>query len=146
MDRASSTWRNRIGLQNLPPLPHRMVVGDATRRSLTSAMAKMSRVARQAGHSGRSAGGMTRAAKAGVSQWRLGASLGHPTAAARRRKPDRRRALELLVSCCDGCTEAILLAHGYTMEQMAELVRAGLAKAKTERVVAGSRVNSRNRC
>ena len=50
-------------------------------------------------------------------------------------KPDRRRGLELL----DGCTEAIMLAHGFTIEQMAELVRAGLASATAERVVAGAR-------
>jgi hypothetical protein len=58
---------------------------------------------------------------------------------ARRRgpKPDRRRALELLASCSDGCTEAIMLAHGFTMMQMVELVRAGLATATAERIVAG---------
>jgi ABC-type amino acid transport system permease subunit len=55
----------------------------------------------------------------------------------RHRKPDRRRALELLASCPDGCTEAILLAHGFTTAQMVELVRAGLASVSAERVVAG---------
>jgi hypothetical protein len=54
-------------------------------------------------------------------------------------KPDRRRALELLASCRDGCTEAIMLAHGFTIEQLVDLVRAGLATATAERVVAGSR-------
>jgi hypothetical protein len=54
-------------------------------------------------------------------------------------KATRRRALELLASCRDGCTEAIMLAHGFTVEQMVELVRAGLATAQTERVVAGRR-------
>jgi hypothetical protein len=54
-------------------------------------------------------------------------------------KPDRRRALELLASCGDGCTEAILLAHGSTAEQMVELIRAGFATATAERVVAGGR-------
>ena len=58
---------------------------------------------------------------------------------ARRPKPDRRRALELLASCRDGCTEAILRAHGVTIPQMVELVRAGLASATPERVVAGKR-------
>jgi hypothetical protein len=52
-------------------------------------------------------------------------------------KPDRRRALELLASSRDSCTEAILLAHGFTMAHMVQLVRAGLATATTERVVAG---------
>jgi hypothetical protein len=54
-------------------------------------------------------------------------------------KPDRRRALELLASCRDGCTEAMMLAHGFTVPQMVDLVRAGLATATAERVVAGSR-------
>jgi hypothetical protein len=65
-----------------------------------------------------------------------------PTTDLRRRrgpKSDRRRALELLASCRDGCTEAILLAHGFTIPQMVELVRAGLATAMAERVVAGKR-------
>jgi hypothetical protein len=51
----------------------------------------------------------------------------------RRRKPDRRRALELLASYRDGCTEAIMLAHGFSIAQMVELVRAGLASAIGER-------------
>jgi hypothetical protein len=43
-------------------------------------------------------------------------------------KPDRRRALELLADCPqEGCTEAVMLANGVTIEQMVELVRAGLA-------------------
>jgi hypothetical protein len=35
------------------------------------------------------------------------------------------RALELLASCPDGCTEALMLAQGFTVDQMVELVRAG---------------------
>jgi hypothetical protein len=65
-----------------------------------------------------------------------------PTTDLRRRrlpKPDRRRALELLASCRDGCTEAMMLAHGFTIPQMVELVRAGLAMATADRVVAGRR-------
>jgi hypothetical protein len=54
-------------------------------------------------------------------------------------RPSRRRAIELLASCADGCSEAILMAHGFTVEQMAELVRSGLATAQTERVMAGGR-------
>jgi hypothetical protein len=54
-------------------------------------------------------------------------------------KPDRRRALELLAASPNGCTEAVMRAHGFTVEQMVELVRAGLASATAERVVAGSR-------
>jgi hypothetical protein len=68
------------------------------------------------------------------------AYLRQPRAGRRRRpKPDRRRALELLASCPNGCTEAILLAHGFTIEQMGDLVRSGLVSTRTERVVARSR-------
>jgi hypothetical protein len=54
-------------------------------------------------------------------------------------KPDRRRALELLATSPNGCTEAVMLAHGFTVDFLAEIVRAGLATAKVERVVAGGR-------
>ena len=47
-------------------------------------------------------------------------------------KPDRRRALELLASSPDGCSEAIMLARGFTAEQIAELVHAGLATTNAE--------------
>ena len=40
-------------------------------------------------------------------------------------KPDRVRALELLASCRDGCTEALMIAHGFTIDDMVTLVRAG---------------------
>jgi hypothetical protein len=50
-----------------------------------------------------------------------------------------RRALELLASCREGCTEAIMLARGFTIKQMVELTRAGLATAKAERVVGGGK-------
>jgi hypothetical protein len=50
---------------------------------------------------------------------------------------NHRRALELLASCPDGGTEAIMLANGFTVTQLAELVRAGFATAASERVVAG---------
>jgi hypothetical protein len=54
----------------------------------------------------------------------------HPRRRRHGLKPDRRRALELLASCRDGCTEALMIAHGFTIAQMVEpLVRAGLASA-----------------
>jgi hypothetical protein len=53
-------------------------------------------------------------------------------------KPTGQRALELLADCPqEGCSEAIMLAHGFTIEQMVELVRAGLATATPQRVKAG---------
>jgi hypothetical protein len=48
-----------------------------------------------------------------------------------------RRALELLAGSPDGCTEAATLTHGFTVTQMVELVRAGLAGVTAEPVVAG---------
>jgi hypothetical protein len=64
----------------------------------------------------------------------------HPLPRPRRRpEPDRRRALELHASCRDGCTEAVMLAHGFSIHMMVELVRAGLATARAERMLAGGR-------
>jgi hypothetical protein len=56
-----------------------------------------------------------------------------------RPKPDRFRALELLASSREGCTEAIMIAHGFTVPQMVELVRTGLATTHTRRAIAGRR-------
>jgi hypothetical protein len=54
--------------------------------------------------------------------------IGNPSRNARKRNPTaaHRRALELL-AIADGATEAILLAHGFTIELMVELIRARLA-------------------
>jgi hypothetical protein len=45
------------------------------------------------------------------------------------RKPipsaDRRRALRVLADSPDGCTESLMMAHGFTMELLADLVRDG---------------------
>jgi hypothetical protein len=48
-------------------------------------------------------------------------------------------ALELLAASPDDATEAILVAHGFTVEMPVDLIRAGLATAKAERVMVGSR-------
>jgi hypothetical protein len=62
-------------------------------------------------------------------------------AARRLPRPTQRRAVELLGSCPqEGCSEAVLLAHGFTIEQLVELVRAGLAAATPQRVKAGREV------
>jgi hypothetical protein len=51
---------------------------------------------------------------------------------------DRRRALELPAgSAKQGCTEAFLLAHGFTVELLGEMVRAGLATTRIERARVG---------
>jgi len=52
-------------------------------------------------------------------------------------KPDRRRALELLAASPDGLPDAIMLANGFTIAQLAELVSAGLATSAHERMRAG---------
>jgi hypothetical protein len=58
--------------------------------------------------------------------------------AAQQSATDRRRALELLAgSARQGCTEAFLLAHGFTVDLLADMVRAGLATEQIERVRAG---------
>jgi hypothetical protein len=54
-------------------------------------------------------------------------------------KPERRRALELLAASHDGCSEAIMLAHGFSVDFLVDLIRTGLATTRTERVVAGGR-------
>jgi hypothetical protein len=53
-------------------------------------------------------------------------------------KLGQRRALELLAASPDGVAEGIMIAHGFTIEQMVELVSAGLASASSKRVLAGS--------
>jgi hypothetical protein len=58
-----------------------------------------------------------------------------------RRQPDssiRHRALAFLAACPDGCADALMLANGFTVELMVELVRDGFASATPERVVSGS--------
>jgi len=46
----------------------------------------------------------------------------HPRRRRHGPQPDRRRALELLAASHDGCTEASMLAHGFTTPQMIKLV------------------------
>jgi len=53
-------------------------------------------------------------------------------------KPDRRRALELLAASPNGCTEALILANGFPIDMLVELIRTGLA-SDAERMVAGGK-------
>jgi hypothetical protein len=48
-------------------------------------------------------------------------------------KPDRVAALELLASCKDGCLDGLMIARGFTIEHIVELVRAGLASEAAKR-------------
>jgi len=48
------------------------------------------------------------------------------------------RALALLDSCLDGCTEPTMLAHGHSIETLVHLIRADLASVQTEHWGRGS--------
>jgi hypothetical protein len=52
---------------------------------------------------------------------------------------ERKRALRMLTRSSDGCTEAILLAHGFKIEMLAGLVLDGFATAAPETAPAGRR-------
>ena len=52
-------------------------------------------------------------------------------------RPDHLRALSILADCPEGCTEAVMLAHGFGPAVVAKLIQDGLLRAKTERVVTG---------
>src|SRR5258707_359717 len=60
-------------------------------------------------------------------------------------KPNHVRALELLAASTDGSTEAIMLAHDFTIEQMVELMRSRLPSATANRAFAGSRAQGDDR-
>jgi hypothetical protein len=52
---------------------------------------------------------------------------------------DERRLLEMLAASDDGCTEAILLAHGIALELIDGIVSAGLATATADRAAREAR-------
>ena len=57
-------------------------------------------------------------------------------------KPHQRRALVLLAGCsATGCTEAVMGLHGFTSEQLSELVRVGFASTTIERVVGSAQTD-----
>jgi hypothetical protein len=53
--------------------------------------------------------------------------------------PSRRRALERLAACPEGCTEALMLANGFSVDLLVDLVRAELASATAEHVAGGGK-------
>jgi len=69
----------------------------------------------------------------------------HPYQRRRGPKPDRRRALELLAASADGCPEAVMLAHGFSIDMLVELINAGLATARPERILVGGYPEERTR-
>jgi hypothetical protein len=52
---------------------------------------------------------------------------------------DRRRALRVLAASPDGCTEALMLAHGFKLDLLIDMVRDGLATAHNDHMRAGGR-------
>jgi hypothetical protein len=69
----------------------------------------------------------------------------HPYLRRRGPKPDRRRALGLLAASADGCTEAVMLAHGFSIDMLVELINAGLATARPKRILVGGYQEGRTR-
>ena len=51
----------------------------------------------------------------------------------------RTRALRLLAEHPTGCTGAVLLAHGFSLELLNELIGAGLVTSGTESMMRGSK-------
>jgi hypothetical protein len=51
----------------------------------------------------------------------------------------RRRALTLLAGESEGCTEAVMMAHGFALEFLADLVPDGPVSEKADRVEMGKR-------
>jgi hypothetical protein len=51
--------------------------------------------------------------------------------------PEHFRALSILAGSPDGCTESMMLAHGFTVDFLTELVLSGLATATVDRMIAG---------
>src|ERR1700693_5428235 len=64
---------------------------------------------------------------------------GEPDRRAMAMSPDQRRALRWLAGSPLGVTEAIMLAHGFTIEMLDALVRDGLATAEQREMRAGRR-------
>ena len=62
-----------------------------------------------------------------------------PSPKQHRLSADCRRALQVLATSPDGCTEAIMLAHGFKLALLVALISDGLATAQAERVMAGRR-------
>ena len=52
---------------------------------------------------------------------------------------DERRFLKLLTDSEDGCTTALLVAHGFGFDLMVAVVKAGLATATPERTFAAGK-------
>jgi hypothetical protein len=58
---------------------------------------------------------------------------------------DERRLLGLLAASAEGCTDALLIAGGFKLDMMNNLVRCGFAMALPERVFAADKPLDRTR-
>jgi hypothetical protein len=58
---------------------------------------------------------------------------------------DERRLLELLAESLNGATDALLVAQGFTLDMMINLVRCGFAMALPERTFAAGKPVDRTR-
>ena len=63
-----------------------------------------------------------------------------PTSRPKCLRDDYRRALTVMATSPDGCTDAIMLAHGFKLEVVVELCRGGLARTTTDRICTGGRM------
>ena len=57
---------------------------------------------------------------------------------------DEHRLLELLAASDDGCSEALLMAHGFALELIDGVIIVGLATAKAERAFTAGRAIESN--
>jgi hypothetical protein len=53
--------------------------------------------------------------------------------------PNQLRALSILAGSPNGCTAATMIAHGFTIDSMVELIKAGLATVRAEHMSAGGK-------
>jgi hypothetical protein len=63
----------------------------------------------------------------------------HDRAAIAKLSDEQRRALRLLARSPNGCTEAILLAHGFELAMLGKLAFDGFANVEAHETMAGSR-------
>jgi hypothetical protein len=53
--------------------------------------------------------------------------------------PDQLRALSILAGSPNGCTAATMIAQGFTIDFVVELIKAGLATVTAEHMIAGGK-------
>jgi hypothetical protein len=66
-----------------------------------------------------------------------GAMFGSPVLGQKPAPPDRHKALALLAKSPDGCTQTMMLIHGFELPFVAQLVREDLVNVQTVRTESG---------